>query len=228
MRYAISIVNYNCHRFLENQIRSLRRNLLLDKGDTLDIIVGDNSRSMLSRYENQKTCEQNNAIYIRHHFNEGDNSSHHALALNQIVNQYKDNFNALLIIDHDIFPFKKSDILQRIFKKDFVGLAQNKIGRTYLHPGLMGINLDTVKTDFDFLPCEGMDTGGKLCDILEKSNVEFLDLQYKYYTVEGYEDFYEIIDNTWMHYVKGSNWNDNKNHSLRLEFLNKELERLSA
>jgi hypothetical protein len=194
----------------------------------MDIIVGDNSRSMLSRYENQKTCEQNNAIYIRHHFDEGDNSSHHALALNEIVNTYKANFNALLIIDHDLFPIGKSDILQRVVKRDFVGLAQNKIGKTYLHPGIMGINLDNLgMNDFDFIPCDGMDTGGRLADIVEKSNVEFLNIVYHDYEVGEYKDFYEVIDNSWMHYVKGSNWNGNKNHCVRLEFLNHELENIS-
>lgn len=228
MRYAIAIVNYNCPRFLDPQIKRLRKYVRLNEGDTLDIIVGDNSRGKKARYKNQQTCERNSAIYLRFHFDEGDYSSHHALALNQIVNSYKNNFNSMLVIDHDIFPFEETDILHRGNNFDFMGLAQNKIGRVYLHPGIMVLNLDLVsKHEFNFLPCEGMDTGGRMADVIESSNIGFLGLEYVNYSVNDIVDFYEVIDKSWMHFVKGSNWNRNSNHLPRIAYLREELERKS-
>lgn len=227
-RFGVVIVNYNSPKFLEPQIIRLRKYLKLNDGDTLDIIVADNSRRGSAIKLNKQTCEKLGAIYIKFHFDEGDYSSHHALALNEIVKQYRDNFNSLLLIDHDIFLFDYSDILLRAGDRRFIGLAQNKIGRTYLHPGLLLINLDAVQNiEFNFLPCDGMDTGGQMCDVVEKSKVEYLNVFYTEYETEGLKDFYEVIDNTWMHFVKGSNWNKNKNHSIRIEYLTNELERIS-
>jgi hypothetical protein len=226
-RFAVAIVNYNCPKYLETQVLRLRKYIKLNEGDSLDIILGDNSRKGSAIKKNQEICKELGVIYKRFHFDEGDYSSHHALALNEILKSWKHNFNSLLLIDHDIFLFDYSDIFLRTRERDFAGLAQNKIGRTYLHPGLLLINLDKVSSvDFNFLPCEHMDTGGRMADQVEKSNVEFLNIRYINYSA-GAEDFYEVVDEKWMHFVKGSNWNKNKNHQERIDYLTKELENIS-
>lgn len=227
-RYAVVIINYNSPKYLAPQILRLRKYLKLNEGDSLDIIVGDNSRNGHAISRNQETCKKHGAIYKKYHFQEGDYSSHHALALNAVMEEYKGNFNAILFIDHDIFLFDYSDIFLRTKEKHFAGLAQTKIEKTYLHPGIMLVNLDiTQEVAFDFLPCEHMDTGGRMADVIEQSNVEFLWIKYKEYSLNGMVDFYEIVDNVWMHFIKGSNWNRNKNHTRRISYLTDELERIS-
>lgn len=227
-RYAVVIINYNSPKYLEPQILRLRKYLKLNEGDSLDIILGDNSRNGKAITKNQEICRKHRVIYIKYHFTEGDYSSHHALALNAIMEEYRNNFNAILFIDHDIFLFNYSDIFLRNKEKHFSGLAQNKMEKTYLHPGIMLVNLEITRdVNFDFLPCEHMDTGGRMADIIEKSNVEFLWIRYSEYSINGVIDFYEIIDNVWMHFIKGSNWNKNKNHAHRINFLTRELERIS-
>ena len=227
-RYAVVIINYNSHKYLAPQIIRLRKYIKLNEGDNLDIIVGDNSRNGKAIAKNQETCNKHGVIYIKYHFTEGDYSSHHALALNAILLEYKNNFNSILLIDHDIFLFDYSDIFLRTSDKHFAGLAQNKIGKTYLHPGIMLVNLElTREVNFDFTPCEHMDTGGKMADLIQSSNIEYLWIKYSEYSVNGNVDFYEIIDNVWMHFIKGSNWNKNKNHVERIKYLTSELEKIS-
>jgi hypothetical protein len=218
-RYGVVIINFNGEKFLKKQIKSIRKYLVFE--GSIDIIVVDNSRE--SKTEIADICDKEGVIYKKYFFSEGDNSSHHALALNAIFKEYRDNFNGMLFLDHDVFLFDKSDLLIRGLKYDFLGVGQEKKGRKYLHPGVLYVNLDEIKDDLDFLPCAGMDTGGRLADIVEKSIVEYLGMSYTNFG----EDFYEVIDKTFMHFVKGSNWNKSKGHGKRLKYLFKELKNIS-
>ena len=231
MRYAAAIVQYNGDIFLEKQIERLRKYVTLNMGDTLDIIVADNSDPARCNEchggkanKNAAICSNNGAIYMPMEFREGDNSTHHAMALNHIYHNYRSNFNGLLFLDHDIFPFNKTDILVNLPGHTFVGLAQEKGGAKYLHPALLGINLDLMQQDLNFLPTGGLDTGGQLAPLINDGNTKWLSLQYRN---EGNDTFYEIIGDEWMHFVKGSNWNGNPNHKKRLKYLFSELEKTS-
>ncbi len=227
-RYAIGIINYNYSKYLLPQILSLRKYIQLNEGDTLDIIVGDNSRSEMAASENKYICKKQEATYVKYNFKEGDYSAHHALALNGLVNDYRGNFNSLLLIDHDVFLFDYSDIFLRTKEKDFAGLAQVKEGKVYLHPGMMFINLDrTQEVNFNFLPCPGMDTGGRMSDKYIGKELEFLGIRYENFDLNGAQEGYEVIDNTWMHFVKGSNWNKSENHNERINYLMQELKNIS-
>ena len=56
---------------------------------------------------------------------------------------------------------------------------------------------------------------------------EFLGVRYEYFTLNGVEQSYEVVDSRWMHFVKGSNWNRANNHNDRINFLMKELKNIS-
>ncbi len=227
-RFAVGIINYNYSKYLTPQILRLRKYIRLNEGDTLDIIVGDNSRSELAASENKNICKKYSAIYIKYDFNEGDYSSHHALALNELVACFMGDYDSLLLLDHDIFLFDYSNIFLRTRDKDFAGLAQVKLNKTYLHPGIMLINSDLSKDiEFNFIPCAGMDTGGRMSDTYIGKEVEFLGVRYENFDLKGAQEGYEVIDNCWMHFVKGSNWNRSNNHNDRINYLMKELKNIS-
>ena len=231
MRYAIGIVNFNGDIFLEKQIQRIRKYLLLLPGDTLDILVADNSRTRgcstchgEKKNLNKSICDDYGMIYLPMNFDEGDNSAHHALALNYLYETYKQNFNYLLFLDHDLFPVDYSDILTSELQKTFIGLAQQKGETKYLHPAILRLNLDNLNgQSLDFLPSAHLDTGGKLADLINDENTSYLSISYVNYD----DDFYEFIGGKFMHFIKGSNWNGNPNHKNRLNFLFKELERVS-
>jgi len=207
MNPAIVIIQFECPHLLQVQLPMINKHL-----PGVPVYVYDNSRSMGSLYNNRLICGTYKANYQSLFSNEGDFSMHHSSALNYAFIDLRHKYDLLLFIDHDMFPFKETTILQDASNYHFAGYKQRVNGVTYLHPGFIAIN--TAKVNFvDFSPCEGLDTGGKIAAYITGENTYFVAY------AKNEEIGYEIINDSFMHFVKGSNWTKSEDHWGRLDKL---------
>lgn len=232
MRIFIGIVQFNKSCFLREQINRIHRYLLLAKSDTLDITVADNSSIHEERRTNKAICNELNCRYMSYDFQEGDPSLHHSMALNALYQTSIEEQNDFsLFLDHDTFLFAPSNIVYGSLDKHFAGIGQAKIGKMYLHPNVCLINNKFVpRSVVDFSPCAGMDTGGRLSDYistLTNDKINHLKFEYGEFNYESINDTYEIINEQFMHFIKGSNWNGNKKGIERQLVLEQELQKIS-
>ena len=232
MKIFIGIVNYNRSCFLREQISRINRYLLRAKDDRVTIAVADNSRNSEDRKVNELICNELLAEYRPYNFDEGDPSLHHSLALNDLYAKgITEENDFCLFMDHDTFLFAPSNIIYDSREKHFSGIGQAKMGKMYLHPNALLINNKFVPREVvNMCPCAGMDTGGRLADYigaLRTEQINHLKFEYGEFNYEGVNDTYEIIGSSFMHFVKGSNWNRNPKGSQRETALMAELQKIS-
>lgn len=232
MKIFIGIVNFNRSCFLRDQVARIDRYLLRAKSDRVTICIADNSTNTEDRRINELLCNELGMFYIDCDIHEGDPSLHHSLALN-ILHQKSiaDENDFTLFLDHDTFMFAPSNIIYDCREKHFAGIGQAKIGKMYLHPNCLLLNNKFVPPEIvNLSPCEGMDTGGRLADYiggLKTEQLNHLTFEYGSFVYDGINDIYEIIDRTFMHFIKGSNWNRNPKGDQRQFVLLEELQKIS-
>jgi hypothetical protein len=232
MKIFIGIVQFNKSGLLREQINRIKRYLLLAREDILNISIGDNSTIHEERRVNKFICDELGARYLNYDMSDGDPSMHHSMALNALYQTSMEEENDFsLFIDHDTFLFAPTNIAYDCRDKHFAGTGQAKIGQMYLHPNTILINNKFVPRQVvDFRPCPGMDTGGRLAEYigtLKTSDILHLKFEYGDFNYEGTNDIYEIIGGSFMHFIKGSNWNGNPKATQREEELLKELQKIS-
>lgn len=146
----------------------------------------------------------------------------HALALNDIYQTLcaspESEYLSILFLDHDCFPIKPFSIHEMLSGVILAGVAQMK-SKLYPWAGCLAIDLVTINlcgltNSIDFMVNEelGLDTGGELYKLIE----EFENLDSFNFMSEKPESDYNIIDNTFMHFVNGSNWKNQQDHEQRL------------
>lgn len=221
MSTVAAIINFQSPHFVIDQVLRIEKHLNPDH-----IVVFDNSRDESFCEGIKEQCELVGAEYYRLNITEGDNSRSHAAALNTAYGILKTQYEIVALFDHDVFPFKDSDIFE--IAKDYYmcGLKQVKEEKEYFHPGTIFLNTHKLSSDtIDFMPHEGVDTGGKLWDIIKflKHNQV---MSFSYDFVPDLE--YEIVNGCLMHFVKGSNWHgiNEIEHRERLAKLFKRLHEL--
>ncbi len=233
MRIFIGIVQFNKSCFLREQVSRIKRYLLLAREDNLDITVADNSTNEEEARVNKIICDELGLRYLRYDFNEGDPSAHHSMALNAMYQTSVEEKNDFTFFtDHDTFMFAPSNLFYESREKHFAGIGQAKIGKLYMHPNCLCINNKFVPREVvNLSPCPGMDTGGRLADYISALKIEdinHLKFEYGEFNYEGINDIYEIIGSSFMHFVKGSNWNGNRRAEQRQKALEQELQRIST
>lgn len=184
-----------------------------------DVFVADNSRHKGPQRTIEAICKQFGAYYSRLEIEEGDYSRHHAFALDWAYNSLRRSYKQMLILDHDCIPFAYTDLPQVIKRNAFIGVEQVVNGTLYLHPGFLWVNLDIVKEPLNFLPSPGLDTGGQLAALIAKYG--YLNAAYEQDSKLGFE----VFEDSFLHIVKGSNWNKDAGHAERLEKILKVLKR---
>jgi hypothetical protein len=215
---AILTINYNGARLLNKQVETLRRFV---KGP-FDFHVGDNSTDSYQSECIQRICEDSNSTYIKLNFHEGDPSRHHGRALNHCLNMLH-YYDQVLILDHDCIPYRSVDIFEKYNEFDFAGIHQIKGDSVYLAPIFLLINkFNTIYNRLDLLPCAHMDTGGSLKDLLAVSKVKYVNE----FLMETPSCYYAQVDDSFMHFIKGSGWDGNPNHESRINSLYEKLEEL--
>lgn len=222
------IIVFNTDRFLTEQIR------LLQKYVTDKIAVVDNSSDYVIAGKLKELCEQNQVEYLKTFCDESDFSKSHAYACTIAINFFRDKDEEILLLDHDIFPIKPFEkpseeiILAGIpqLRKSAIGITDNNGDRylfTYLWPGLLYLNTKAlVGHEIDVKPCIVMetflDTGGGLYKLIagQPERVKYYNEQHQEI---GEGDIYSLIENSWMHFQRGSNWNKANNHNERIDKL---------
>lgn len=232
MKIFIAIVQFNRSCFLREQIARINRYLLRAHDDKLTIAIADNSTNDDDRKVNEVLCRELGLFYMDCSFSEGDPSLHHSMALNLLYQKSileENDFSFFL--DHDTFMFDASNLIYDSRTKHFAGIGQAKMGKMYLHPNVLLLNNKFVPKEIvDFTPCEGMDTGGRLSDYissLRNDQINHLSFEYGNYSYSGVNDMYEIIDKSFQHFIKGSNWNGNVCWEERQRVLLDELQKIS-
>jgi hypothetical protein len=232
MKIFIGIVQFNKSCFLREQLVRINRYLLCANEDKLTVNIGDNSTIHEERRTNKAICDELGVRYMDYSMSDGDPSLHHSMALNPLYQTSIEEQNDFsLFFDHDTFMYAPSNIIYDSREKHFAGIGQAKLGKMYLHPNVLLINNKFVpRSVINFTPCAGMDTGGRLADYvgtLTNSQIKHLKYEYGNFNYEGVNDIYELIDESFFHMIKGSNWNNNPKGKQRQEVLLNELQRIS-
>ncbi|MEF2175430.1 MAG: hypothetical protein V3575_03065 [Candidatus Absconditabacteria bacterium] len=180
--YTVAFNNWQVIEFLSILIK---KNLI----DEHKFIVVDNSDDKDASNKIKSISIEHGHGYIKLAENKLYSSQSHGIALNYIFHNYiqKRNPKYFGIIDHDIFPIKKTSILDKLSNQDFYGYLIDKNRRSYtgdawmLRPGFCFYKNIFTKMDFSvkksFFPLFALDTGGgnykKIYKKYNKENIQF-------------------------------------------------------
>lgn len=170
----------------------------------------------------------NGIDYTKTFSNSKGSSDSHSWAANFSYQKFKDDYKLMLFLDHDCIPVKEFSV-EEVLSGGHVaaGVGQPK-SKKYPWPGLLFLNNDAVDHDLvDFTPNSehGLDTGGNLYRIIEEYGAEaFRDLSESYhqnqdYITKEYGYYSMMADETFMHFVAGSNWINKADHQHRISSL---------
>jgi len=223
---AIVIVVYNVSDLIVKQIECINTFCV----DNYDIIIIDNSDDKDNTDAILYRLRDIKHTYIKTFAHTGDPSMSHAFAANFAYLKYNASYDYMLFLDHDCFPITGFSVIDILCTKIMGGLGQTKpSGKTYLWPGCFVIDnkkVDTKKVDFSPNRQFGLDTGGNLYAIIDKAGLEsiqfFDEAFHENIMFTAHYNFYSIINNMFMHFINGSNWNplNNKDkHQERLSSL---------
>jgi len=224
-KVGIVTVTYNAHKLLSYQIDCFKQYCLSD----YELIVIDNSSNVDEIYEIKNICFENDVKYFGTYFSVKIGnipSTNHGLALNFAYESFKNKFDYLLFVDHDLFPIKHFDVEDILGENIIAGCEQKISNIKYLWPGL--IILGKIDESFDFTPKPPLDTGGRLSDFIKKNENKVLYLDNKKIETNTkfkdrfMHDFYwDIHGGTFMHFINASNWSNSKIgiHNYRIENL---------
>ena len=129
-------------------------------------IIVDNSPSQQARQGIEAVCQKYGADYYalpQNPWTGKHNSRSHGLALNwacrNILHRYTSH--VVSVLDHDVFPTKPHNLLQRMQGKQFMGVLQQRPGLWYAWPGFFFWKSGALSTkQLNFLPTRKADTGG--------------------------------------------------------------------
>ena len=118
----------------------------------------------------------------------------------------------VLFLDHDIFPFKYSNVFDVIKNHTFYSRKWvTQSGVVQIWPGFFGINNNRHSEPVSFLPINGVgDTGiqwAKVLSILPSEEIYFVEEKHIFMHQNFEPQYYEEFDNCFMHLIKASNWN---------------------
>ena len=218
------IIVFNTDRYLLEQIR------LLQKHVTSDIAVIDNSNDFSISDKLKVICAENKVDYTKTAVNENDFSKSHAFACEIAIGMYRNKADEILLLDHDIFPIKE-------FKKPseeiiLAGIPQyRKTSKdaldqhlfTYLWAGLLYINTKALQgIEIDIKPCVVadvfLDTGGGLYKLILGNPDRIVYFNEQHQNMDD-GSVYSLIDNSWIHFINGSNWKQAEGHEERVNKL---------
>lgn len=195
------------------------------KDTDYDIWVVDNSfiESMADgiRYH----AERLGANYIRTKASSVNGSDSHSFAANFIYQKLENQYRLFCFLDHDCIPVRDFSIEKILKFKVAAGIGQSK-SKTYFWPGCFMVDPQEIASDVDFSPNTslGLDTGGETYRIIEEvgeDNVEFFDeVHHENKHFRGkYKSYAMINKDMFIHFINGSNWNNEKLNQERLNSL---------
>lgn len=209
----IVTIAYNNTRVIEHQIRLIAEYVL----DPCCYIVADNSPDVVTRAEMRELCARRGVSYIglpKNPYSGRSPSRSHGLALNWVYRHYVSHRQTQYFgfIDHDIFPIRRTSVIDLLDRQKVYGLIQERDDRWYLWPGFSFFRYDYVKDKhLDFGPSIGLDTGGgnwaSLYMYLDRSQLVIPTHSYRQIR-DGdspQSDWIEYVGD-WLHIFNASGW----------------------
>lgn len=213
------VVAFNNLDILEVQYRYLK-NFLTEQ---FDYVIADNSNKIESSKNIKEFCKENKISYVKVPWNPLTNvraSGSHAIALNwitkNIIRKYKPTFWGFL--DHDIFPIKRTSVLENLDKGLWGAIRTRKEKWWYLWPGFCFFEYEKVrKYNFNFFPYHAdkdgltfLDTGGSnYLTVYQKlgrenlreakSKIINLNTNMELKKGEDSSQTFELINSHWLH-----------------------------
>lgn len=190
-KIAFLTIAFNFPEFIGHQARCIKR---FCKDKEYDILVIDNSNIETQRENIQQQCESLGVKYFKV---ESDiikpkrmaASDDHAFALKYAFNKFKDEYDYIFFLDHDIFPIKDFSVVELLKlntenKLIAAGLPQGS-NKTFFWAGCFLLNMRDVDLSLigNFSPIAGLglDTNGdthKLLEVYEKDRFCFFNEEF--------------------------------------------------
>lgn len=218
-KVGIVVVTYNCEQIFLKHVEKIKKHCK----DPFELIVIDNSTE-------QKTIDfisyhsiRLGLTYVKSKASSINGSQSHAFAANLSQVMFKNKFSHFLYLDHDCFPVKDFSVIKTLGEeKTMAGIGQGKL-KTYLWPGCLMFKSDV---EIDFSPNHEfkLDTGGNIYKSIEAnpSGVRYFNETYSENPEfnKNFYSFYSLINNeTFLHFINASNWNNKNDHQERINSL---------
>lgn len=224
-------IAFNEPTLIERQIIQIQKHVT---DEAFKFVVVDNSTRKAMRRTIKAVCERLDTDYVAvpRYITRTVNTritwagNSHGTALNYAYYQVIDKLkpHRFAIIDHDVFPIEDCNLTSRLGERDFYGVVRHRPPGWYLWPGWCLFRYDVMaEAQPDFLPCffggEFLDAGGSNYQQLyrhyniqttEFPNDRFIRFRrtkhYKMIQQVHRGDCVELIDESWMHLINGSNY----------------------
>ena len=225
-KIAIVTTTFNTPQLIEKQLDCFRKLCQ----DDFDFIIGDNSTNKEASDFFENFAKKEKVIYKKtfKKYQEANPSDSHSRALNIVYDEFMDQYDYFLFVDHDLFPTKPFSAIGMLGDKILAGSPREYEGKIYFIVSFFIINVSKIdRSIVDFSTYPGLDNGGGLYKIIERYGKEcalFLDkvkIPAKYLQ-------YDIVEGNFMHFIKSSNWDNHLHHQESIddmmEILNKRIE----
>lgn len=222
MKVAIIIITYN----IPSEVTILQINAIRKFcKDEHEIFIVDNSTDKDlgegTRYHSVQLAVQ----YMKTNASSKNGSDSHAFAANFSYQRFKEFGGILAYLDHDVIPVKEWSYSDLLVGKFCGGLGQGG-DSPYFWPGMFFFDNYLIERSLvDFSPCAGKDTGGALYKLIEKYGKEqcvFLNESYHenpYYKSPKYGHYSMINNESFIHFLGGSNWINISDNNERINSL---------
>lgn len=223
MKVGIVIVTYNIpgEVFLL-QVAALKKFCK----DNFDILVVDNSSDPELAEHIRYHSSHLSLNYTKTFAGSKGSSDSHSFAANFAYQKFKDEYSYFLFLDHDCIPVLEFSVIDTLAGGHVAaGIGQEK-NKKYFWPGCLFLNVAAIDKEIvDFSPSEGLDTGGNLYKIIEKYSEEaciFFNESYHQnpdFVSKDYGHYAMIHNQTFLHFIAGSNWVNKSDHQHRISSL---------
>ena len=224
-------ISFNNEFLIAEQIRLMKK-YIADKNYVH--IVADNSTDKTKRKLIELACRKENVYYAGLPFNlfsKADKrpSYSHGLAMNWVYGNIIEKIKPVRFgfLDHDIFPIQPYSVIEKLENRDFYGELRNRTPENeknkiwYLWSGFCFYYFEKIRSKQpDFLPCKVdnifLDSGGRnfyslysACDMEKQTFCKPVVLQNIKDGSNYHADYIQIVDESWIHAINGSDWAKN-------------------
>jgi hypothetical protein len=226
MKVAICVIVYNLNsRVFILQMEAIKM-LCTDEDYTIEVVNNSDNQELSDSIKHQAGVH---GVSYREVVSGTKDPSHsHAFAANFAYQKIKDQYDAILFLDHDAIPIQKFSVIEMLGGKYIGGVLSGR-ELNYFWPGCVCIDNSRIDKDLvDFSPNNDLrlDTGGELRHLKEKYGDEGC----RYFDEVGAQNeammhhkhyyFYMLIYNkTFLHFLAGSNWPNSEQHEKRINSL---------
>ena len=162
IKLGIVTIAFNNDAMIQLQIHLFKNYL----EDDFELICADNSDNDQIMERIRKACAETKTAYIRlpqYRLENKNGSLSHGMAMNWTLKNIcrKKEYEFFGFVDHDVFPIRKTRILNQLQQRPLYGLIHERGQLWYLWAGFCFFASHYVKNkEMNFLPVKGVDTGG--------------------------------------------------------------------